>query len=159
MSESVQIQGHVADAVLWQWRKQELDVAASTAVQQHLQSCGSCQLRAQALSRLLEEMPSSHHAIQPTLVEQMHLLRALEARFTPPAKSPALVDISHSLVRWLAPAIAILAAVFMLGREEATSTSGVLSQTREAQLLITADDEDLQQTLLELALSSEENSR
>ncbi len=159
MSETVQILEHVADAVLWQWRKQELDFPTSAAVQQHLQGCAACQLRAQAVSRLVDEMQSSHHAIQPTLAEQMHLLRAMEARFTPRAKSPALVEISHSLVRWLAPAIAILAAVFILWREEATSTSGVFSQTREAKLLITADDEDLQQTLLELALSSEENSR
>lgn len=160
MSEPLKFQEHVADAALWQWRKYELNVASRAAVQQHLQSCTACQARVQALGRLNDDMQAWHQAPQPALTEQMQLLRTLEAQFAPQENPRVLVDLSQSLVRWLAPAIAILAVVFILWREETTSTQNslenLLSQTREEQLLMSSEDEDVQQALFELAFSSEE---
>ncbi len=160
MSEPLQFQAHLADAVLWQWRKQELDAAEGAVAQRHLQSCASCQARAQTLGRLFEEMQTLHQAVQPALAERMRLLGRLEARFTPRANPRVLVAASRSLVRWLAPAIALLAVVFMLWREETVSAKNslesLLSQTREEQLFMSSEEEDVQQALMELAFSPEE---
>lgn len=160
MSESLQFQQHPADAVLWQWHAQELETAESAAVRQHLQGCADCRLRAQTLNRLVREMRAWHESAQPSLGEQIHLVRALEAQFAKREQPFALARTCRSVVRWLAPAIAVLAAVFVLWREETAvekqSLESLLSQTREEQLLMTSNNEDLQQTLLELAFSTEE---
>lgn len=159
MPESLRLQEHIPDAVLWQWHAQELETAEHEAAGQHLQSCAACQARARALAGLVNEMQAWHRSTQPSLAEQMQLLRALEARFEP--REQPLARASKNLVRWLAPAIAVLAAVFiLLGGEntaaEKQALENLLSQTREEQLLMTSNAEDLQQTLLELAFSTEE---
>ncbi len=160
MSESLRPQEHIAAATLWQWRAQELGAGESAAVQQHLQSCAACQQRARMLGRVLHEMRARHHAAQPALAEQMHLLAALQTEFAPSQKSRALVSASQSVVRWLAPALAVLAALFVLWREETaasnSSLESLLAPSREEQVLMASDEETARQALMELAFSTEE---
>jgi anti-sigma factor RsiW len=154
---------HFDDTSLWQWRSQELDTKMATAVEQHLQSCLSCQQRAEAIGRLIKEMQTMHRSVQPTLAEQMQLLRVLEEKSAAVEKSSVLVTTSNRLVRWLAPAVAVLAALFVLLRNEtATSTdlsTVLLPETPESRLLIASTDEQLQQAMLELAFSNGENKK
>jgi predicted anti-sigma-YlaC factor YlaD len=161
MREALRQNEHLAEATLWQWREQELEAAAGLAVEQHLQNCAACRKRAQSVERVLREMRAQHHAPQPSLAQQMHLLAALQSEFAPTQKLHALAETCHSLVRWLAPAFAILAAVFVLGREETAtangaSLEGLLSQSREEQLLMASDEEAARRALMELAFAAEE---
>lgn len=160
MSEALRQDKHIADAKLWQWREQELMAAESLEVKQHVQICAACRNRAQSLGELLNAARAEHLAPQPTLTQQMHLLAALQSEFAPSQKLHALAQACHGLVRWLAPALAVLAAVFVLWQEETaasnTSLESLLSQSREEQLLMSADAEVAQQALLEMAFAMEE---
>lgn len=162
MLEELHNSQHIAEATLWHWRAQELDERESATVRQHVQSCTSCQERAQTLGRMLEAMRARHYTAQPSLAEQMHMLVALQKQFAPKKVALALVKTSRRLVRWLAPALAVLAAVFVLSREEtvtvnsSASLESLLSSSREAQWLMAAEEDEAQRALLELAFSAEE---
>ncbi len=161
MSDALRQHEHIADAMLWQWREQELAAAESSTVKQHLQTCAACQKRAQNLEHLLREMRASHRLAQPSFAHQMHLLAALQSEFSPTQKFHALAQTSQRLVRWLAPALAVLATVFVLWREETTTANNsalesLLSQSREEQLLMASDEEAARQALLELAFATDE---
>ncbi len=160
MSKSLRQNEHITEATLWQWREQELAAQERLAIKQHLQSCAACQKRAQSLNTFVHDLRTAHHALQPSFAQQVHLLAALQSEFVPRQKVHTLAETCQTLVRWLAPALAILAAVFVLWREETTATSnssleGLLSQSREEQLLIASDEETAQQMLLELAFAPE----
>lgn len=163
MLEELHTNQHISEATLWQWRAQELDERERATVLHHVQSCAACQKHAQTLGRMLETMRAQHYAAQPSLAEQMHVLAALQTQFAPKEVAPALVKTSQRLVRWLAPALAILAAVFVLSREEtatanssSASLENLLSSSREAQWLMAAEEDEAQRALLELAFSTAE---
>lgn len=160
MSNRLRQNEHIAEATLWQWREQELEAQVRLRVNQHLQNCEACQKRAQSLNAFVHELRTAHHALSPSFAQQMHLLAALQSEFASAPKVHALAETCQTVVRWLAPALAVLVAVFVLWREEATTTSnssleGLLSQSREEQLLIASDEETAQQALLELAFAVE----
>ena len=163
MFEELNRNEHIAEAALWQWRAEELDQRERAAVQQHVQSCAACQERAQTLGHMVEALRAEHFAVQPSFAEQVHMLSALQMQFAAKEVAPALVKTSQRLVRWLAPALAVLAAVFVLSREEtitanssSTSLESLLSSSREAQWLMAAEEDEAQRALLELAFSTEE---
>jgi hypothetical protein len=163
MNESKTTGIHPDENALWRWHRKELDRTEAAPLEQHLQSCVSCQQRAEAIGSLIHKMQKMHLAVQPTLAEQMHLLRALKAQFAPDEKASVLVGVSQRLVRWLAPAVAILAALFVLFRNESTSSTDVLAEllpeAPESRLLTAATDEQFQQAMLELAFSDDENGK
>lgn len=163
MIESKTFGSHIDDNLLWQWRSQELDGAASAHVRQHLQSCALCQKKAETIARLLNGMQEMHHAAQPTLAEQMQLLRTLEKQFAPAENPNALVNASRRLVRWLAPAVAILVTLFVLLRQQSVASSDnvetLLPEMPESRLLFATNDEQLQQVMWELAVSKEDMKR
>lgn len=154
---------HLDDNTLWQWRSQELEATTVASTQQHVQICPSCQQRSEAIDRLINEMRTIHQSIQPTLAEQMRLFRALKEKFMAAKTTSVLVTASHRLVRWLAPAVAVLAMLFLLLRQETTPNSDTLTvllpEMPESQLFAAATDEQLQQAMLELAFSLEESKR
>lgn len=160
MNESGQ---HLDEAALWQRRDGELNERELRAVQSHLDGCASCRKRAAATERLFAAMREGHHAVQATLTQQMQLARALEQQFVREELPGILVDASRRLVRWLAPAVAILAALFVLLRQEQTSSTGALAnllpETPESQLLLADTDEQFQQAMWDVALSLEENQK
>jgi hypothetical protein len=163
MSETKRLDDHIGDARLWQWRNQELEEASATSVQQHLQSCRLCQQRAETINRLIGEMQLLHRSAQPTLAEQMQLLRTLESQFISAEPPNVLITTSRQLIRLLVPAVAILAMLLILLRHETPSSSDtfstLLAETPESRLLTASTDEQFQQALLELAFSESENER
>jgi predicted anti-sigma-YlaC factor YlaD len=163
MTESKTFGIHVDDTLLWRWQSQELDGEEATRIQQHLQSCASCQRNADAIARLLKAIQEMHHNPQPTLAEQMQLVRALEKQFAPAELPHVLANTSRRLVRWLAPAVAILVTLFVLLRQETTTSSEsevtLLPEMPESRLLFAANDEQLQQVMWELAVSKDETKR
>ena len=163
MTESKLFGSHIDDALLWRWLSRELDDDETAHVQQHLQSCASCRQRADAIARLVNTMQAMHRDSQPTLAGQMQLIRALEKQFAPLEMSSVLVSASHRLVRWLAPAVAILVTLFVLLRQETTKSSEaevmLLPEMPEARLLFTTNDEQLQQVMWELAVNESEANR
>ncbi len=154
---------HLGEATLRQWHERELSEHEMLAVQSHLDHCDSCRQRAAVTARLFAALRERHHAVQPTLAEQMRLARALEKQFVSDELPSIWVDASRRLVRWLAPAAAILAALLVLLRQEQTSSVSVLAnllpETPESQLLLADTDEKFQQAMWEVALSLEENQK
>jgi len=154
---------HLEEAALWQWRDGELNEQERRATQSHLDRCAPCRKRVAATERLFTAMRKMHHAVKPTLTEQVQLARALEEQFVREELPGILVDASRRLVRWLAPAAAILAALFVLLRQEQTSSTSALAnllpETPESQLLLADSDEQYQQAMWEVALSLEENQK
>jgi anti-sigma factor RsiW len=163
MSEAGKLNPHLDDAALWQWRDGELSEREMHATQSHLDRCESCRQRVAVLERFLGAMRKMHHAVQPALAEQMRLARALERQFVREELPGILVESSRRLVRWLAPAVAILAALFVLLRQEQTSSSSALAnllpETPESRLLLADTDEQFQQAIWDVALSLEENQQ
>jgi anti-sigma factor RsiW len=163
MIEKRLFDGHLDEARLWQWRDSDLTEVERAEVQSHLEKCASCQQRAAALERVVKIMQDNHRAVQPTLAEQMQLVRALENQFSPEAMPNVLVNTSRWLLRWLVPAVAVLAALFMLLRQE-TSTSNnslvsLLPETAESRLLLVSSDEQLQEAMWELVVSDDESQK
>ncbi|KAA0220827.1 hypothetical protein EDS67_29190 [candidate division KSB1 bacterium] len=151
---------HVNDVTLWAWRCSELEAEAALAVRVHVEACPACAHRAAQLAKLLETMHARHHAVQPTLAQQMHLLRALEAQAAPPAES-VWVKTSGRMVRWLAPAVVALAVLFVAIPQDGSSTasdriSAFLADTPEAALFSARTEEEVQSAMLELVLNSEQ---
>ncbi|MDZ7362595.1 MAG: zf-HC2 domain-containing protein [candidate division KSB1 bacterium] len=163
MSEPVNSGSHVDEASLWQWRDGDLSAAQRADVQNHFEHCAWCRQRAEEIEALFQNMRTMHHAVQPTLAEQMRLRRALEKQFTFEDIPNVLTDASRQLVRWLAPAVAILAALFVFWRQETNQTTdaviSLLPETPESQLLLADSDEQLQQAMWELALNLDETQR
>ncbi|GEM_PF-3369698 len=163
MSESAKIGQHVDEAMLWQWRDGDLSEVERADVQNHFGHCVSCRQRAEEIAHLFHAMQTMHHAVQPTLAEQMRLRRALEKQFTFEDIPNFLANASRRLVRWLAPAVAVLAALFVFLRQEPSQTAAtvtsLLPETPESQLLLADSDEQLQQAMWELALNIDETQR
>lgn len=163
MTETKTFGSHIDDALLWRWQSRELDGEEAVRVQQHLQSCASCRRSADAIARLLNTMQEMHCEAQPTLAEQMQLLRALEKQFAPAEMPSMLVNTSRRLVRWLAPAVAILVTLFVLLRQETTTPSEadvtLLPEMPESRLLFATNDEQLQQVMWELAVNENNANR
>jgi len=163
MSEAAKIGQHVDEARLWQWRDGDLSEARRAAVQNHFDHCASCRQRAEEIAHLFHSMQTMHHAVQPTLAEQMRLRCALEKQFTFEDIPNLLANASRQLVRWLAPAVAVLATLFVLLRQEpslpAATVTSLLPETPESQLLLADSDEQLQQAMWELALNIDETQR
>ncbi|MCG3155268.1 MAG: hypothetical protein DKINENOH_01870 [bacterium] len=149
---------HVDDATLWAWQRAELEGAPAHTVQEHLAACHACRERAAQLQQLLTAMQAGHQRVQPTLAQQMQLVRALTA---PAAPRSIWVPVSERLVRWLAPAVAVLAVLFLLLRGETTATSSVnltedVIDAPETALFSATTEEQMQQAMLELMLSANE---
>jgi hypothetical protein len=108
-------------------------------------------------------MQAMHREAQPTLAEQMQLVRALENQFAPAAIPSVLVNTSQRLVRWLAPAVAVLVTLFVLLRQETTAPSEaevtLLPEMPESRLLFATNDEPLQQVMWELAVNENDTNR
>ncbi|MGH7453688.1 MAG: hypothetical protein ACRENG_20230, partial [bacterium] len=128
-----------------------------------LQSCASCQRRVDSISRLLNTMQAAHREAQPTLAEQLQLVRVLENQFAPVEMPSVLVNASRRLVRWLAPAVAVLVTLFVLWRQETTTLSEtevtLLPEMPESRLLFATNDEQLQQVMWELAVNENDTNR
>jgi anti-sigma factor RsiW len=163
MNDALKIGAHLDDAMLWQWRDGELNEQKLLVLQHHLENCASCQQRAVEMERLISIARKIHHAVQPTLTAQMQLVRALEQQFIPEEILGILVKASRWLVRWLAPAVAVLAILFVLLRQETdqsdNSLASLLPETPESRLLFADTDEQLQQAMWELALSIDETQK
>ncbi|MGH7493523.1 MAG: zf-HC2 domain-containing protein [bacterium] len=155
---------HLEDVTLWAWQRAELEGAPALAVQEHLATCSTCRQRADQILQLLSAMRASHYAVQPSLAQQMHLTRALHAHAAPAAGHDVWVKVSERLVRWLAPAVAVLALLFILTRESSTQTSSDVlteftAETLEAALLSARSDEEMQNAILELMFNSDNSQR
>jgi anti-sigma factor RsiW len=163
MNEARVFDSHLDAARLWQWRDGALTEVESSEIRSHLEKCASCRQRAAALERVVKLMQDDHRAAQPTLAEQMHLVRALENQFSPEAMPNVLVNTSRRLLRWLVPAVAVLAMLLMLLRSEPSTSSkslvNVLPETAESRLLLVSSDEQLQAAMWELALSDDQNQK
>jgi hypothetical protein len=163
MTESKTFGSHLDEALLWRWQNRELGDDETARVQQHLQSCVSCRRSADAIARLLNMMQAMHREAQPTLTEQMQLLQALENQFAPAEMPGILVNTSQRLVRWLAPAVAILVTLFALLRQETTTSPEaevtLLPEMPESRLLFATNDEQLQQVMWELAVNEKDTNR
>ncbi|MDZ7267464.1 MAG: zf-HC2 domain-containing protein [candidate division KSB1 bacterium] len=149
---------HVEDATLWAWQRAELEGAPALAVQEHLTACPRCRERATQLQQWLAAMQAGHQSIHPTLAQQRQLIRAL----TQPAVPPSIwIPVSERLVRWLAPAVAVLAVLFLLMRGETSATSGMnltedVIEAPETVLFTATSDEQMQQAMLALMLRANE---
>ncbi|MDZ7291483.1 MAG: hypothetical protein ONB44_20645 [candidate division KSB1 bacterium] len=163
MIESEKFGSHLNDGTLWQWHSNELEDETRTVVQYHLRDCASCRLRAEAIGRLINTLHELHETVQPTLAEQMQLLRALKAQFAPVAAPSVWLAASRRLVRWLAPAVAVLAVLLLLLRHETAPSgdalSSLLPEIPESHFLLATTDEQLQAVMLEVALSAESTER
>ncbi|MCI0693822.1 zf-HC2 domain-containing protein [candidate division KSB1 bacterium] len=163
MTETKTFGSHIDDALLWRWQSRELDDDETARVQQHLQSCASCRRSADAIARLLNTMQAMHRDSQPTLAGQMQLLRELENQFAPAEMPSMLVNTSRRLVRWLAPAVAVLVTLFVLLRQETATPSEaevtLLPEMPESRLLFATNDEQLQQVMWELAVNENDANR
>jgi anti-sigma factor RsiW len=156
MTESNTFATHLDDNILWQRQSLELEGETNRAVENHLQNCTACRQRAEAMARLVETMRGAHRAVQPSLAEQMQLLRVLDKQFASKDIPNILAQASRRLVRWLAPAVAILATLLVLLRQETAPTADdtpvLLPEVPESRLLLATSDEQLQQAMLEMAL-------
>lgn len=163
MNNAKPVTRHLDDATWWRWRDGELNAEEITAAQDHLENCASCRQHAAAMERLFNALQKTHRAVQPTLAEQIQLRQTLERQFVPKDFSEVVSEASRWLVRWLAPAVAILAAVFLFLRQEPASPSdtltSLLAETPESELLLTNTDDQLQQTMWEMALSLEDTQK
>lgn len=151
---------HVDEATLWAWRRSELEGEAALAVSVHVEACPACAQRAAQLAKLLQTMQARHHAAQPTLAQQMQLLRAMQAQAALPAES-VWVKTSGRMVRWLAPAVVALTVLFVVIPQNSGSTtsdrvSAFLADTPEATLFSARTEEEVQSAMLELMLNSEQ---
>lgn len=160
MNKSDTKTSHVDDLTLWAWRRSELEEEAALVVQAHVEACPSCGPRAAQIAKLIKAMQARHHAVQPTLAQQMQLLRALEAQAAPPAES-VWVKTSGRMVRWLAPAVVALTVLFAVLPQKGSSTASdrgaaFLADTPEAALFSARTEEEVQSAMLELMLSSEQ---
>jgi hypothetical protein len=149
---------------LWAWQRAELESTPAFAVQEHLAACSACRQRADHVLQLLNAMRAGHYAVQPSLAQQMHLTRALHAYAAPAAGNGVWVKASARLVRWLAPAVAALALLFVLTRESSTQTSNdalteFTAETLEAALLSAGSDEEMQNVMLQLMFNSDNSQR
>jgi len=160
MSETQKVERHFDDEMLWQWHDGELNEREMTAAQNHLNRCASCRQRVEAMERLFSVMQKRHHSVQPTLAEQIQLRRALEQQFVPEEMPSVLVNASRRLVRWLAPAVAVLGILFVLLRDEAAPAAetlvSLLPETPESNLLLVTTDDELEQAMWEMASSRDE---
>jgi len=157
MNDVTKNSSHIDDATLWQWQSHELDQSASAGIDDHLQHCAACQQRARARALLVHTMQNSYRAVQPTLSEQMQLQRALQNQFMPAGVEQILITSSRKLVRWLAPAVAILATMFLLWRDDnVTASTTVFFDSPESSLALATSDEQWQQAMVDLALSEDE---
>jgi len=163
MREAKNSDQHITESTWWQWRDGELDQRDMQTLQTHWRGCASCRQRAATLERFFATMRQAHHAVQPTLAAQMQLAQALEQQFVAAELPIILIEASRRLLRWLTPAIAILAAVFILLRQEdnvaANALASLLPETPESQLLLVDSDEQFQQAMWDVALSLEENQK
>lgn len=163
MRETKNSDQHLTESTWWQWRDGELNERDIRTLQTHLSECASCRQRAATIERLFTTMRQAHHAVQPTLKAQMQLARVLERQFVVDELPVILIEASRRLLRWLTPAIAILAVVFILLRQEdnvATSAlANLLPETPESQLLLVNSDEQFQQAMWDVALRLEENQK
>lgn len=163
MHEAKNLDQHVAEITWWQWCDGELAPHEVQTLQMHLKACAACRQHAARLERLFATMRQAHHTVQPTLAEQMQLAQALEQKFVVEELPLILIESSRRLLRWLTPAIAILAAVFILLRQEdnvaTKALANLLPETPESQLLLVDSDEQFQQTMWEVALRLEENQK
>lgn len=157
------LDSHLDDVLLWQWQRRELDDEKSANIQLHLHGCAPCRRHAEAIARLIKTMQEAHRAAQPTLAEQMQLARTLEEQFAPAASPSVLVNASRRLVRWLAPAVAILVTLFVLLRQETRTSAeaavALVPEMPESRLLFAANEEQLQQVMWELAVSADDTQR
>jgi hypothetical protein len=162
MTESKTFAGHLDDNLLWQRQSPELEGETSRVVENHLQNCAACRQRATALAHLIETMQETHRTAYPTLAEQMRLVQALEKQFAPQENPNILAEASRQLVRWLAPAVAILAILLVLLRQETTTAlddaPALLPEIPESRLLLATSDEQLQQAMFEMALNTDETT-
>lgn len=152
---------HVNEVTLWAWRRSELEGEAALAVRVHVEACPACAQRAAQIAKLLETMQARHHAVQPTLAQQMQLLRAVQAQTPPPPAESVWVKTSGRMVRWLAPAVVALTVLFVVLPQNGSSTasdriSAFLADTPEAALFSARTEEEVQSAMLELMLSSEQ---
>lgn len=163
MPEANNLEQHITEVAWWQWRDGELAPNDVETLQMHLTACASCRRHAAEWERLFTAMRQAHQAVQPTLAEQMQLAQALERHFAAEQMPFILIQASRRLVHWLAPAIAILAAVFVLLRQEenvaTTVADNLLPEAPESQLLLVDSDEQFQQTMWDVALRLEENQK
>lgn len=160
MNNANTVARHVDHATWWRWHDGALNAQEVTAAQDHLENCAKCRQNAAALERLCNTLQRTHHAVQPTLAEQTRLRQALEQQFVPKAFSHVVIETSRWLVRWMAPAVAILVAVFLFLRQESAASTDTLTsllvEAPESELLLVNTDEQLQQTMWEMALSLED---
>ncbi len=152
---------HVDDLTLWAWRRSELEAEAALAVQAHVEACPACGPRAAQIAKLIKAMQARHHAVQPTLAQQLQLLRAVQAQTAPPPMESVWVKTSGRLVRWLAPAVVALTVLFAVIPQKGSSTASdrgaaFLADTPEAALFSARTEEEVQSAMLELMLSSEQ---
>lgn len=163
MREANHSEQHVTATLLWQWHDGELNAREVQALQTHCNACAVCRQRATMIERSFAAMRRAHHGVQPTLAAQMLLARALEQRFVAEKFPVILLETSRRLLRWLTPAIAILAAVFILLRQEdgtsADAVANLLPETPESQLLLADSDDQFQQAMWDVALGFEENQK
>jgi anti-sigma factor RsiW len=162
MSEAEKFGRHLNDEQLWRRRDGDLNAHEMPEVRSHLENCASCRQRAEAIERLVNAMQKIHYDVQPTLQEQMQLARVLEKQFISEAVPGVLVNASRRLVRWLAPAVAVLGILFALLRQESVSNETLTSlqaETPESNLLLAATDEQFQQAMWEMALTLDENQK
>ena len=158
------ISPHVEDVTMWAWQRAELEAAPALAVREHLATCSTCRQRADQILELLDAMRAGHFAVQPSLAQQMHLTGALHAYAAPAGRNDVWVKASERLVRWLAPAVAALALLFILTRESSTQTSNDVfteftAETLEAALLSARSDEEMQNAMLELMFNNDNSQR
>jgi anti-sigma factor RsiW len=151
---------HIDDVTLWAWLREELDTAAANAVQEHVAACSECALRTDQVTQMLTTMRIGHHAVQPTLAQQTHLLRALANQTVSEENRSVWVKTSERLLRWLTPAVALLVILFSLNGEPDTPMTGdilveFLIDTPEAAILVAATEEEMQNAMLELMLDSD----
>jgi len=154
---------HVTENMLWQWRDGELNARDMQALQTHCNACAVCRERAAISERSFAAMRRAHHDVQPTLTAQMRLTRVLEQQFVAEKFPVILFETSRRLLRWLTPAIAILAAVFILlqpeDRAAPDAVANLLPETPESQLLLADSDDQFQQAMWDVALGFEENQK
>lgn len=155
---------HVAEVTLWAWHRSELAEVEAHAVETHVAGCTICAQRAAQISALLKALQARHHAVQPTLAQQMQLLRAVQDRTKPELDESVWVKTSGRMLRWLAPAVVALTILFVVTRQDSGTVSSerfsaFLADTPEAALFSAATEEEAHSAMLELMLSSEPAQR
>ncbi len=151
---------HIDDVTLWAWLREELDSATANAVQEHVAACHECALRTDQVTQMLNTIRLGHYAVQPTFAQQTHLLRALTTQTAPEQNRGVWVKTSERLLRWLAPAVAVLMIFFTLNHKpDAPTPNDMLAEflidTPEAAILVATTEEEMQSAMLELMLDSD----